>query len=82
MLIHREGQVGFGQMALGRRDQGSGKRKEERGKREEGRGTRQQDMIHTRCLVYMRRNDKTKKALPVFNPSTHSINASTHSTVD
>ena len=88
MLIHREGQVGFGQMALGRRDVGikeggRGKKEERRGKREEGRGTREegrgkrkQDMIHTRCLVYMRRNDKTKEALPVFNPSTHSINAS------
>ena len=47
MLIHREGQVGFGQMALGRRDVGikeggRGKKEERRGKREEGRGTREE----------------------------------------
>ena len=86
MLIHREGEVGFGQMALGRMDQGRGKREEGRGKREEGRGKREEGREkreegrgkreegtrHDTHTVFSKHEatQRHKGALPVFNPNT------------
>ena len=64
MLIHREGEVGFGQMALGRIDQGRGKREEGRGKREEGRGKREEGSLLFVCVRVVARASNARDAAP------------------